>query len=156
MQAEEYLKENIRKNPRDPMNYYYLGKEIMGKPLKQIESLGIIEKLFKQSIKLGPHLWAPKIMLGELLYKMGRFKEAEPYFKETLQINVPDTSSVREYLTKCLSQSSNPGGNFHEGSKRDSLYLFENNVREFIRNLLEKVKEKKIGCSLFQKNFQKN
>jgi tetratricopeptide (TPR) repeat protein len=136
MKTEEYLKEQIKKNPRDAMGYYYLGKELMSKPLKNIESLMVIEKLFKQSIKLGPHLWAPKIMLGELLYKMGRFKEAEPYFKETLNAGLPDSSSVREYLTKCLSQSSNPGGN-HQVSKRDSLYLFENNVRETIRDLLE-------------------
>lgn len=136
MNAEEYLKENIRKNPRDPMNYYYLGKEMMSKPLKYIESLETIEKLFAQSIKLGPHLWAPKIMLGELLYKMGRFKEAEPYFKETLT-KVPGSFSVKEYLTKCISKSSNPGGEFHQASKRDSIYLFENNVREFIRILLE-------------------
>ena len=136
MRTEEYLKGQIKKNPRDPMTYYYLGKELMGKPLKNIESLKFIEKLFKQSINLGPHLWAPKIMLGELLYKMGRLKEAEPYFKETLKAGLQDSSSVREYLTKCLSQSSQPGGN-HQVSKRDSLYLFENNVREFIRNLLE-------------------
>lgn len=136
MLTEEYLKERIKKNPADPMNYYYLGKELMNKPLKNIESLDIIEKLFKQSIKLGPHLWAPKIMLGELLYKMGRINEAEPYFKETLKAGLPDSSSIKEYLTKCLSQSSNPDGN-HQVSKRNSLYLFENNVREIIRNLLE-------------------
>ncbi|MEK6873119.1 MAG: hypothetical protein AABW90_03875 [Nanoarchaeota archaeon] len=63
MNAEEYLRENIKKNPRDPMNYYYLGKELMNKKLRDIESLETIEKLFKKSIKLGPHLWAPKIML---------------------------------------------------------------------------------------------
>jgi len=137
MQAEEYLKESIRKNPKDPMNYYYLGKELMRKPLKYIESLETIEKLFMQSIKLGPHLWAPKIMLGELLYKMGRFQEAEPYFKETLQRKVPGSFSIKEYLVKCISKSSNPGGSFHKVSKRDSLYLFENNVREFIQILLE-------------------
>jgi len=136
MNIEMYFKENIRRNPQDPMNYYYLGKELMNKKLRDIESLETIEKLFKQSVKLGPHLWAPKIMLGELLYKMGRFKEAEPYFKETLHREVPGFS-VKEYLTKCISKSSNPGGNFHEVSKRDSLYLFENNVREFIRILLE-------------------
>ena len=136
MKAEEYLKENIKKNPGDAMNYYYLGKEIMRKPLKDIDSLRIIERLFKQSIKLGPHLWAPKIMLGELLYKMGRFKEAEPYFKESLR-KIPDSVSIKEYLAKCLSQSLQPSGNSSQVSKRDSLYLFENNVREFIRILLE-------------------
>jgi len=136
MNSEQYLREQIKKNPRDAMTFYYLAKELMSKPLKNIESLEYIEKLFKQSVKLGPHLWAPKIMLGELLYKMGRFDEAEPYFKETLQAGLPDSSSVKEYLTKCLSQTSEPDGN-HEVSKRDSMYLFENNVRETIRNLLE-------------------
>src|SRR3989344_6511875 len=106
MKAEDYLKDQIKKNPHDPMNYYYLGKELMGKSLKNIESLIFIEKLFKQSIKFGPHLWAPKIMLGELLYKMGRFNEAEPYFKETLNAGIKNSSSVREYLTKCLSQNT--------------------------------------------------
>lgn len=135
MYSEEYLREQIKKNPNDPMNHYYLGKELMNKSLKNIESLETIEKLFKQSIKLGPHLWAPKIMLGELLYKMGKFNEAEPYFKETLKANIPN-SSIKEYLTKCLSMTSNPSGNNHT-SKRDSLYLFENNVREIMRSLLE-------------------
>jgi len=132
---EELLQEKIRKNPQDPMNYYYLGKELMQKPLKDIESVTIIEELFKQSIKLGPHLWAPKILLGELLYKIGRFKEAEPYFKESLG-KFPDSISVKEYLVKCISKSTKPSGT-HEQTKRDSLYLFENNVREFIRILLE-------------------
>ncbi|MAG02772.1 hypothetical protein CMI42_05525 [Candidatus Pacearchaeota archaeon] len=136
MQAENYLKDQVRKNPRDAMNYYYLGKEIMNKRLKDIESLEVIEKLFKQSIKLGPHLWAPKIMLGELLYKIGRFKEAEVYFKENLHRNIPGIS-IKEYLTKCISNNANPGGNSYQVSKRDSLYLFENNVRELIRILLE-------------------
>ena len=137
METEEYLKEQIKKNPQDPMNYYYLGKELMNRRLRGIDSLITIEKLFKQSVKLGPHLWAPKIMLGELLYKMGRFNEAEPYFKESLIFHkVPDTFSIKEYLAKCISQTSKPGGT-HEHTKRNALYLFENNVREFIRILLE-------------------
>src|SRR3989338_6112562 len=136
MNNEEYLKEQIKKNPQDPMNYYYLGKEMMSKKLKDVESFITIEKLLKQSINLGPHLWAPKIVLGELLYKMGRFKEAEPYFKESLSFfKVPNSVSVKEYLTKCISKKSPEGT--HEHSKRDSLYLFENNVRELIRILLE-------------------
>jgi tetratricopeptide (TPR) repeat protein len=137
MDAEDYLKESIKRNPSDPMNYYYLGKELMNKRLRDIEDLGMIEKLFKKSVQLGPHLWAPKIGLGELLYKMGRFKEAEPYFKDTLSYyKLPNAVSVKEYLAKCLSKSLSPGGNVVI-SKRDSLYLFENNVREFIRILLE-------------------
>ncbi|MBS3080351.1 hypothetical protein J4221_02685 [Candidatus Pacearchaeota archaeon] len=139
MNVEEKIKEEIKKNPSDPMNYYYLAKELMKKPLKDVESLIVIENLFKKSIELGPNLWAPKIMLGELLYKMGRFNEAEPYFKESLSYyKIPSNIPVKEYLVKCLSKSSNPSGNVQEvGSKRDSLYLFENNVREFIRILLE-------------------
>jgi tetratricopeptide (TPR) repeat protein len=132
---EELLKANIKKNPKDPMNYYYLGKELMKRPLRDIESVTVIEELFKQSIKLGPSLWAPKILLGELLYKIGRFKEAEPYFKESLG-KFPGNLSVKEYLVKCVSKSSKPSGT-HEQTKRDSLYLLENNVREFIRILLE-------------------
>jgi len=54
-----------------------------------------------------------------------------------LHIAFPEDKSIKEYLTKCISTSSEPSGSFHEHSKRDSLYLFENNVREFIRILLE-------------------
>ena len=71
MQTEEYLKGQIKKNPRDPMTYYYLGKELMGKPLKNIESLKFIEKLFKQSINLGPHLWAPKLCWESFCIRWG-------------------------------------------------------------------------------------
>ncbi|MBD3252520.1 hypothetical protein GF386_02210 [Candidatus Pacearchaeota archaeon] len=133
MEKIELLNDKIKKNPRDPMNYYYLGKELMNLPLKNIESVDAIEKLFKKSIELGQGLWAPKIILGELLYKVGRFREAEPYFKESLK-KIP-SESVKEYLTRCISKKS-PGGKPYE-NKRDSLYLFENNVREFIRILLE-------------------
>ncbi|MEK6872302.1 MAG: hypothetical protein AABX16_05345 [Nanoarchaeota archaeon] len=138
MDEIERLKEDIKKNPNDPMNYYYLAKEMMRKPLKDIDSLTTIEKFFKKSLELAPHLWAPKIMLGELLYKMGRFNEAEPYFKETLHKWGIGGGSVKEYLAQCVSKHSNPSGTMTEAtSKRDSLYLFENNVREFIRILLE-------------------
>ncbi len=135
MNIEEKLKESIRKNPKDPMNYYYLGKEIMKKPFKDINSITAIEDLFKKAIEFGPHLWAPKILLGELLYKTGRFKEAEPYFKESLK-NVPESCSVKEYLARCLSKKTEPSGT-QEHSKGEALYLLENNVREFIRILLE-------------------
>jgi len=133
---EKRLRWNLKRNPMDAMNYYYLGKELMNKPLKDIDSVSEIESLFKKSIELAPHLWAPKILLGELLYKFGRCKEAEIYFRGSLKA-VPDSGSIKEYLTKCISNNSEPSGKFHEHSKRDSLYLFENNVREFIRFLLE-------------------
>lgn len=136
MKTEDRLKEAIKKNPRDPMNYYYLGKELMKKPLKDIESSSQIEALFKKSIELAPSLWAPKILLGELLYKIGRFNEATPYFKESLK-QFPEKESVKEYLTRCVSTDTEPQGKFHENTKRDTLYIFENNVREFIRILLE-------------------
>ena len=134
MEKEFY--EKIRKNPRDPMNYYYLAKELMKKPLKDIYSIKEIEGYLKRAIEIKPQLWAPKILLGELLYKLGRFSEAEPYFKESLDY-VPNSESVKIYLTKCLSRRGEPNGNNYSESKQDSLYIFENNVREFLRILLE-------------------
>ncbi|MBS3079147.1 hypothetical protein J4218_03430 [Candidatus Pacearchaeota archaeon] len=133
---ESELRDKIRKNPRDPMNYYYLAKELMKKPLKDLRSVREIELLLKKSIDIKPQLWAPKILLGELLYKLGRFSEAEPYFKESLK-DVPSSESVKIYLTKCLSKKSDPDVNQYSQSKQDSLYIFENNVREFLRSLLE-------------------
>ena len=133
---ESEFREKIRKNPRDPMNYYYLAKELMKKPLKDIYSIKEIEGYLKRAIEIKPQLWAPKILLGELLYKLGRFSEAEPYFKESLDY-VPNSESIKVYLTKCLSRKNEPNGNNYSDSKQDSLYVFENNVREFLRLLLE-------------------
>lgn len=134
MEAE--FREKIRKNPRDPMNYYYLAKELMKKPLKDIYSIREIEGHLKRAIEIKSQLWAPKILLGELLYKLGRFSEAEPYFKESLDY-IPNSESIKVYLTKCLSRKSVPNGTDYSESKQDSLYIFENNVREFLRILLE-------------------
>ena len=133
---EKELRDKIRVNPRDPMNYYYLAKELMRKPLKDIYSVSEIEKLLKKAIDIKPQLWAPKIVLGELYFKLGRFTEAEPYFKESLK-NVPDSGSVRVFLTKCLSKKSDINVGKLSESKSDYLYVFENNVREFLRILLE-------------------
>lgn len=133
---EKELREKIRKNPRDPMNYYYLAKELMKKPLKDVYSIEEIENLLKKSLQLKKELWAPKIFLGELLYKLGRFSEAEPYFKESLK-DVPRSESVKIYLTKCIAKKSEPNGNSLKETKQDSLYLFENNVREFLKIVLE-------------------
>ena len=134
---EKDFYDKIRKNPRDPMNYYYLAKELMKKPLKEIYSVKEIEGLLKRSIEIKPQLWAPTILLGELLYKLGRFSEAEPYFKESLKY-VPNSESVRVYLTKCLSKKTEPTINkYSSESNQDYLYIFENNVREFLRILLE-------------------
>lgn len=130
------FRDKIRKNPRDPMNYYYLAKELMKKPLNQIVSVREIELLLKKANEIKPQLWAPKILLGELLYKLGRFSEAEPYFKESLR-EVPSSESVKTYLTKCLSKKGNAEINQYSLSKQDALYVFENNVREFLRGLLE-------------------
>jgi len=133
---ENEFREKIKKNPRDPMNYYYLAKELIKKPLKEIYSVKEIEQLLKRSIDIKPQLWAPKIMLGELLYKLGRFSEADPYFKESLKY-VPNSESVRVFLTKSLSRKTEPTVNQYSESKQDYLYIFENNVREFLRILLE-------------------
>ncbi|MBR9704990.1 hypothetical protein GOV12_06260 [Candidatus Pacearchaeota archaeon] len=133
---EQELRKKIRKNPRDPMNYYYLAKELMKKPIKDVYSIKEIEDLLKKSLQLKKELWAPKIFLGELLYKLGRFSEAEPYFKESLK-DVPRSESIKVYLTKCIAKKSEPNGNPFIGTKQDSLYLFENNVREFLKIALE-------------------
>jgi len=133
---ENEFREKIRKNPRDPMNYYYLAKDLMKKPLNEIRSVREIEQLLKRANEIKPQLWAPKILLGELLYKLGRFSEAEPYFKESL-VYVPSSESVKIYLTKCLSRKGDPDVNQYSQSKQDALYIFENNVREFLRSLLE-------------------
>ena len=81
---EENLRAKIRREPQDPMNYYFLGKELLKKPVREISSIQEIEGLLRKSIELGPNLWAPKIMLGELLFKLGRFREAEVFFRESL------------------------------------------------------------------------
>jgi hypothetical protein len=132
---EKEFRIKIKENPKDPMNYYYLAKEIMKKPLKDIYSIEEIEKLLKISINLGPQLWAPKISLGELYYKLGRFNEAEPYFQDTLK-KIPESESIKTYLAKCISKKGILSGN-KELTKNETLYVFENNVREFIRVLLE-------------------
>lgn len=118
------------------MNYYYLAKDLIKKPLKDIYSVKEIEQLLKRAIDIKPQLWAPKIMLGELLYKLGRFSEAEPVFKESLKY-VPNSEPIRIFLTKCLSKKIEPTTNQYSESKQDYLYIFENNVREFLRILLE-------------------
>jgi len=133
---EQKLCERIKENPLDAMAYYYLGKEMLKRPLKDIDSISEIEDLFKKSIELNPNLWAPKILLGELLYKVGRYKEAEVYFRGSLK-KIPNNGSIKEYLAKRISKSSKIYVYDNEFSKEDSLYLFENNVREFIRILLE-------------------
>lgn len=134
---ENDFREKIRKNPRDPMNYYYLAKELMKRPLKEIYSVREIEGYLKKAIEIKPQLWAPKILLGELLFKLGRFSEAEPYFKESLKY-LPNSESVRVYLTKCLSKKTEPDINkYSTESNQDYMYIFENNVREFLRILLE-------------------
>lgn len=133
---EKELREKLQKYPNDAMNHYYLGKELMRTPLRDLRSINEIEELFKRSIELGPRLWAPKIALGELLYKIGRYKEAEIYFKDSLD-KVPE-KSVKEYLIKCISNNNTEICYYFEnGKENDSLYVFENNVREFIRILLE-------------------
>ncbi len=132
---EKEFRKKIKENPKDPMNYYYLAKELMKKPIKEIKSVKEIEELLKRAISIKSQLWAPKIVLGELLYKLGRFSEAEPYFKESI-MEVPRAESIKAYLAKCVSKKSTPYET-KEPSKPDSLYVFENNVREFIRILLE-------------------
>jgi len=129
-----HFKEEIIKEPENPMNYYYLAKEYILKiPLRGIDSLKEIEELLKKSLELAPELWAPKIFLGELLLKQDRFEEAEKYFREVIK-EKPQSVSVREYLAKCIEKQT---GRHEKHSEKDLLYLFENDLREFIRKVLE-------------------
>jgi len=132
---EENLRAKIRREPQDPMNYYFLGKELLKRPVREISSIQEIENLFRKSIELGQNLWAPKIMLGELLFKLGRFKEAEVFFRESL-CKLPESVFIKEYLAKCIEINSKSNREFKKISKKDALFVFENNVREFLKILL--------------------
>lgn len=132
--SEEILELHIQTQvyPQDPMNYYYLAKEYMLKvPIRAISSLKYIEDLLKKSLELAPELWAPKIFLGELLFKQGKFSEAEPYFKEVIK-EKPESVSIKEYLAECIENKD------EKYSESDLLYLFENSLRKFIKRILEK------------------
>jgi len=132
---EKELREKIKEKPLDPMNYYYLGKGLMKKPLANIDSIKEIESLFKSALELAPNLWAPRAMLGELLYKQGKFKEAERCFRDLLA-RFPNSVSAKEYLSRCITLSSIKKED-KESLQKDSLYLFENNLRDFIRIVLK-------------------
>ena len=99
-------------------------------PIRAIDNLKYVENLLKQSLKIAPSLWAPKIFLGELLFKQGKFKEAEPYFRKVAE-EKPESVSVKEYLAKCIENKK------EKYSEKDLLYLFENDLRKFIKKVLE-------------------
>ncbi len=134
---EKELREKIEKKPLEAMNYYYLGKELMSRPLTMISSVDEIEDLFRKTLELSPRLWAPRTMLGELLFKLGRYKDAENCFRDVLKI-FPDSTSAREFLAKCIEARASSKKEIKETSERDILYVFENNIREFIKHVLEK------------------
>ncbi len=128
------FEENIKKDSENPLNYYYLAKEYMLKvPIRALESCEYIENLLKKSLELAPELWAPKIFLGELLFKQGKYSEAEFYFKKVSE-EKPESMSVREYLAKCIEKNSNSKRKY---SEKELLYLFENDLRKFIKKVLE-------------------
>lgn len=134
--SEEIKKfeENIKKDPENPLNYYYLAKEyILKVPIRALESCEYIEGLLKKSLELTPELWAPKIFLGELLFKQGKYSESESYFKKASE-EKPESISVREYLAKCMEKNSNSK---REYSEKELLYLFENDLRKFIKKTLQ-------------------
>jgi len=135
--SEEILKikSKIKEQPKDAMNYYFLAKEyILKVPLRAIDSLEEVESLLKKSLELAPELWAPKIFLGELLFKQGRFREAEKYFKEVIK-EKPESVSVREYLGKCVELGADKKNKKHP--EKELLYLFENDLRKFIKKILQ-------------------
>ncbi len=124
-------KEKIGSEPKNAINYYYLAKEYMLKvPIRVIPSLKEIENLLKKSLELDNKLWAPKIFLGELLFKQGKYLEAEKYFDKIIK-EKPESVSIKEFLAKCIK---------HRGeslSEKELLYLFENDLRVFIKEKLE-------------------
>ena len=124
-------KEKIKENPNNAINYYYLAKEyILKVPIRAIHSIKDIEELLKKSLELNPNLWAPKIFLGELLFKQGKFQEAEVYFNQIIQ-EKPESVSAKEYIAECIEHRG------EELSEKELLYLFENDLRHFIKRKLE-------------------
>ena len=124
------IEENIKKDPENPLNYYFLAKEYMLKvPIRAFESCEYIESLLKKSLELAPELWAPKIFLGELLFKQGKYSEAKTYFKKVLE-EKPESVSAKEYFAKCLENKK------EKYSEKELFYLFENDLRKFIGNVL--------------------
>ncbi len=134
--SEEIKKfeDEIKNNPENPMNYYYLAKEyILKVPIRAFESCEYIENLLRKSLELAPELWAPKIFLGELLFKQGKYSEAESYFKKVSE-EKPESAFVKEYLAKCIEKNSDSKRKY---SEKELLYLFENDLRNFIKKVLQ-------------------
>jgi|APSaa5957512622_1039677.scaffolds.fasta_scaffold02970_5 tetratricopeptide (TPR) repeat protein len=126
------LKKKLKEDTENPLAYYFLAKEYILKiPLRLIDSLKEVEDLLKKSLELGPDLWAPKIFLGELFFKQGKFLDAEPYFRKAME-EKPESVSIKEYLAKCIENKE------EKYSEKDLLYLLENKLREFIKIVLEK------------------
>ncbi len=132
------LKEEIRKNPKKALNYYYLAKGFMlNVPIRAMDSIQYIEDLLRKSLKLRPGLWAPKIFLGELLFKVARYEEAEKYLREAVEMK-PESVSIKEYLAGCIEANSKAIGLKEKKlSEKDLLCLFENDLRKFIKKVLE-------------------
>jgi len=129
------LKKEIESDKDNALNYYYLAKEYMlVVPIRALPALSYIEDLLKEAIRLNEDLWAPRIFLGELLFKQGKWIEAKKYFEKALA-KKPESVSVRDYLAQCneLENSS-----LDKYSETQLLYMFENNLRKFITFVLDK------------------
>ena len=125
------LKKKIVFDSMDAMNYYYPAKEYMlHVSIRAMDSLGDVEDLLKKSLELNPELWAPKIFLGELLFKQGKFKGAESSLRKVAE-EQPESVSVRNYLARCMENKSKK----EDKSENELLYLFENELRKFIRKV---------------------
>ncbi len=138
---EKELRSEVVKNPNDALMHYFLGKELFLKRVMDIGSIKEIEKLFRRAIELDGNLWAPKIMLGELLFKLEKYKGAEIQFREALKI-MPNAVSARDYLVRCIELKEKSDRfkklrGLKRKSDRDILYLFENRVRKFIKRVLK-------------------
>ena len=134
MQKEVILENSLNEDRSKAMSLYYRAKEMMTRPINKISSFADIEYMFKESIKIYPDMWASKLFLGELLFKQGRFKEAEKYLKETIKY-VPYSALAKFYLSECIKINSQ-NANIEDMDYREILYIFENNIRGFIKKLL--------------------
>ncbi|MDO8509449.1 MAG: tetratricopeptide repeat protein [Nanoarchaeota archaeon] len=128
------LENAINDDRKKAMGLYYRAKELMQLPLSKIPSLKEVEELFKESIQIYPDMWASKLFLGELLFKQGKFDEAEGYLREAIKY-VPDSILAKYYITECLKMNA-LNKNIDDMDYREILYVFENNIRHFIKTLL--------------------
>lgn len=140
--SEEELRKEINKYPKNWMAHYYLGKELLKKLPKYLKSIEEIEKELKRSITLfsgSVQPYGAHYHLGVFCYKLKRYSEAEKEFEKVLEV-MPNSVAARYYLDQ-LDFSRKIPKNRNEIEKMarwEVLESFETNLREFIKEMLEK------------------